>query len=30
MVMLMVPDELAGSFNGVLLGPADAGYDESY
>ena len=29
MVMLMVPEELAGSFNGVLLGPADAGYDDA-
>ena len=29
MVELMVPDELAASFNGVLLGPADAGYDDA-
>ena len=29
MVELMVPDELAASFNGVLLGPADTGYDDA-
>jgi FAD/FMN-containing dehydrogenase len=29
MVELMVPDELAASFNGVLLRPADAGYDDA-
>ena len=29
MVELMVPDELAASFNGVLLRPADTGYDDA-
>ena len=29
MVELTVPDELAASFNGVLLRPDDAGYDEA-
>jgi hypothetical protein len=29
MVELMVPDELATSFNGVLLRPTDTGYDDA-